>query len=103
MPTFGAPLPPRVPRLIQILEGGYIGASITLDHQLTVGCQNAGFTLEDVSLSPTHFRLEQRDEKFYLRDLGSTSGTFIRIHDAVELVDGDLFKVGRTRLRITCR
>ncbi len=59
------------------------------------GCQ---LRLGSAQVSKQHAALEQRDGRVYLRDLGSTNGTFINgrhIRDLeVDLRDGDQFQVG---------
>ena len=52
------------------------------------------------SISRKHAKVFERDEKFYIQDMGSINGTFVndkRILDPVELKEGDKIKVGITQ------
>ncbi|AWV89582.1 FHA domain-containing protein [Bradymonas sediminis] len=89
-------------RLIRYLEGGQIGGVYPLAQYNSIGSQKSDLTFpDDTFLSPTHAVIHCESERYYLRDHDSDFGTFIRIADAVELVDGDCFLVGRTRIRLT--
>ena len=58
----------------------------------------SAFRLGSAQISKQHAALEQRDGRVYLRDLGSTNGTFINGRHIrnleVDLHDGDQFQVG---------
>jgi pSer/pThr/pTyr-binding forkhead associated (FHA) protein len=61
----------------------------------------------DTQVSRTHARViyEPTSEKFFLEDMGSKNGTFLqimpdRITDRVHIGPGELFRVGRTWLRV---
>jgi phosphoserine phosphatase RsbU/P len=57
--------------------------------------------LLDTMLSRRHAELEQRDDGFYLVDLGSTNGTFVngeRVVGERRLRNGDMIALGDTRL-----
>jgi len=89
-------------RLIRYMEGGLVGGVYPLGQYNTIGSQQADLTFrDDAFLSPTHAVIHCESDRYYLQDQGSDFGTFIRIADAVELVDGDCFLVGRTRIRLT--
>ncbi|HTU71379.1 MAG TPA: FHA domain-containing protein [Candidatus Baltobacteraceae bacterium] len=71
---------------------------------LTIGrdrsCQ---LVLADVEVSRKHARLETKDGVVYVRDLGSSNGTFIngrRVTSAIETREGDAIDVGTTRLLV---
>ncbi len=56
----------------------------------------------DEFASARHVRFEPRRDGVWVRDLGSTNGTYvngIRIEDARRLVPGDVVRVGETDLR----
>lgn len=89
-------------RLIRYMEGGQIGGVYPLEKFNSIGSQQADLTFrDDAILSPKHAVIHCEADRYYLRDQDSDFGTFIRIADAVELVDGDCFLVGRTRIRLT--
>ncbi len=89
-------------RLIRYIEGDQIGGVYPLGQRMTVGARNADLCFaEDSSLTSPHAVFRREQDRFFIRDLDSESGTFIRIADAVELIDGDCFLVGRTRIRLT--
>ena len=49
---------------------------------------------EDKGMAQRHARVRQESDGFYLEDLGSARGVFVRIGGKVELVDGDQFLTG---------
>jgi pSer/pThr/pTyr-binding forkhead associated (FHA) protein len=88
-------------RLIRYIEGDQIGGVYPLGQRLTIGSRETDICFpEDSLLSPSHVMIRRDKDRFLLRDTDSDSGTFIRIADAVELIDGDCFLVGRTRIRL---
>ena len=58
----------------------------------------ADVCLIDDSVSRYHCEIAHHDSGWYVRDLGSTNGTYVGGHsvDRVKLKDGDLIKVGAT-------
>lgn len=57
--------------------------------------------LSDPEVSRRHARLETQNGTVFLRDLGSSNGTFLngrRLTSAIELREGDEVDVGTTRL-----
>lgn len=98
----GAPWTGPPARLIRYVEGNQIGGVYPLGRQLVIGSQQGDICLpEDPRLSSTHALIHIDADRYVLRDLDSDFGTFIRIADAVELIDGDCFLVGRTKIRLT--
>ena len=66
------------------------------------GGQNDVAIEGDEFASARHVRFEPRRDGVWVRDLGSTNGTYvngIRIDDARRLVPGDVVRVGETDLR----
>jgi pSer/pThr/pTyr-binding forkhead associated (FHA) protein len=89
-------------RLIRYIEGDQIGGIYPLGQRVTIGSRGTDICFDDdASLSPSHATIRRDNERFLLRDTDSESGTFIRIADAVELIEGDCFMVGRTRIRLS--
>nr|WP_283808350.1 FHA domain-containing protein [Lujinxingia litoralis] len=101
VPTLGAPRLPSAPRLVEYVEDGHIRGIYPIVDSMLIGRYNADLHYpHDEHLSSPHASFERRDGQFYLRDLVSETGTFIRIRGAVELIDGDCFSLGRTRLQV---
>ena len=99
VPRLGAPLAGSPVRLFQIMKGGRIRSIFNIGDGITIGGEGCDISCpEDFSLSSPHAEIVRDGDSFVLRDLDSEFGTFIRIHDTVEVVDGDCFVVGRTRL-----
>lgn len=89
-------------RLIRLMEGDQVGGVYPLGQRVTLGAHGADLSFpEDSLLGSPHAVVRRDQERYLLRDLDSDNGTFIRIADAVELIDGDCFMVGRTRIRLT--
>lgn len=67
--------------------------------------EGADFQLRDPSVSRRHAIIERSKERFVIRDLGSSNGTFIngrRIHEC-ELLPNDRVRIGDTLFRFTDR
>jgi pSer/pThr/pTyr-binding forkhead associated (FHA) protein len=89
------------PRLMHLLEGGVIGGLYPLGERFHIGNKQGELVCpDDMSMSGTHAVIERRQHAFYLRDLASALGSYIRINSPVELLDGDSFLVGRTRIAV---
>ncbi len=58
---------------------------------------------EDGFVSGAHCRLHQRDGRFFLLDLGSTNGTYLRVKGEGILARGDLLLLGQQLFRIDLR
>ena len=98
----GAPMAGSPVRLERILEGGRVSEIYPIGDRLTIGNDGCSVNCpEDLSLSSPHAEIVRDGETFYLSDLQSDYGTYIRIHNPVELVDGDSFVIGRTRLNLS--
>lgn len=69
---------------------------------LTIGRDKAAdLPIDDAEVSRRHARLETQGETVYVRDLGSSNGTFLngrRIDSAIETREGDEIDVGTTRI-----
>ena len=102
VPKLGAPVAGSPVRLLRWIEGGRLAGVFPIRDRLTIGTEGCDVACpEDLALSNQHAEIVRDDDVFQLRDLDSEFGTFIRIHDSVELVDGDCFLVGRTRLDLS--
>ena len=90
-------------RVLQILEGGVAGqASTTSGDELTIGVQGTSISFSaDNTLSGRHARIVARDGGFFLEDLGSTNGTWLKVNGTTEITGaGGAFFLGDTLLRM---
>lgn len=55
---------------------------------------------KDGFVSGSHSVLSERNGRVFLKDLGSSNGTFLRIQQDTPLRNGDLFLLGRNLLRV---
>jgi hypothetical protein len=80
-----------------ISEGGQAGETYTVDKAGTlIGRVEGDATFpHDGYLSSRHAQIVARGGRYFLVDLNSRNGTFIRIKDEVELKPGDTFLVGK--------
>jgi len=73
---------------------------------LTVGvAKDCDITLSDATVSRHHCRIESRDDLLFVRDLGSTNGTFV---DGVQVLEallrpGVRLRLGASELRLVAR
>lgn len=90
---------------IKILEGMHINKEFIINNSATIGRKGnsgAGMILlgDDFHLSNTHAKINYADGKFFLEDLGSTNGSWLRISPEgersrpFELIDNMVFKIG---------
>jgi len=88
-------------QLVAILKDGSDGRTFPLaSDQVDVGRTEGDIVLpDDPYLSPRHARLAHRPEGWFLRDLDSVNGIFVRIREPVDLADGDMLLIGQQVLR----
>jgi pSer/pThr/pTyr-binding forkhead associated (FHA) protein len=86
---------------LTIIEGDSQGIHLKLSKdRMVIGRQGADLALEDKSVSRTHCELVQKDDGFWLSDLGSKNGTFLngeKIEEA-RLSHLDEIRVGQTMI-----
>ena len=98
---------PRGKRVcVAVLAGPGRGNRYVLDRpRVVIGRAGAGaaLQLDDPEVSREHAALECRDERVFLRDLGSRNGTFVDDRRVEErpLSDRSEFRLGRTLLMLT--
>jgi len=97
-------------RLVLVARDGSEGASFVLGESADVGRSEGDIVIaDDRYVSPRHARVALRGGAYFLRDLGSTNGVFVRIpfvgklgEETVPeqpLADQELFLVGQQVLR----
>jgi pSer/pThr/pTyr-binding forkhead associated (FHA) protein len=87
---------------LQLIEdGGEAGRTYRLDRNETViGRAEGDVTFpHDGFMSGRHARIIRRDGRYFLVDEGSRNGSFIRIHEEIELEPGDTLLIGKQVLR----
>jgi len=89
-------------RLIQILEGGARGAAFLLrDGENLLGRESGDVTFpNDGFVSGRHAVLQVRQDRLFVRDVGSSNGTFFRLFAPTALDSGDHLLIGRELLRV---
>ena len=71
----------------------------------SVGRGEADLVLEDASVSRKHFIIECQENRFFLKDLGSSNGTYLNGERAGEsaLVASDVIRIGQTEMEFSVR
>ena len=100
----GEPLPHYLSLTLTVLEGADRGSRLTLTRTRTVlGRRDAHILLNDPEISSLHAAITVDGNRYSLRDLQSTNGTFLngrRIEEAA-LAHLDELRLGRTTLLFT--
>jgi len=99
---WGSPPPQVWARLVQVLEGGKIGEIHLLTQpEVIIGREDSEIRFpEDGFISSRHCLLINRDGDCFLRDLGSSNGTYLRIHEPQELKNEDRIQIGNQVLKV---
>jgi hypothetical protein len=99
---YSSPTWPSSFRVVQIYEGGQEGACVVArGTTLIVGKRVADLVIEhDPLVDDQHCVVEEQAGVIVLSDLGSRTGVFVRMKGEHELVTGDEFLIGRTRLKV---
>jgi pSer/pThr/pTyr-binding forkhead associated (FHA) protein len=98
----GTPVPPWRFRVVQLLPGGQPGRAVcSYTATLTIGREDCDMNFPvDRFISRYHTRIEERDGKFFLRDLDSRNGTYGLVREERPLSVGDYVFVGRQLMRV---
>ena len=93
--------PPKPAKLLLIMEGGEVGETFNVRPSETViGRVDGDIKFpHDGYMSSRHARIIQRNGRFFLLDNNSRNGTFVRIHQEVELHAGDVILIGKQLFR----
>jgi len=99
---YSSPKWPSAFRVVQIFEGGTVGAcAVSRGGMVQIGSAIGDIVCPyDALLSEQHCVLEEQAEVVVLTDLDSRTGVFVRLQGEGELLDGDEILVGRTRLLV---
>lgn len=100
--TTVSPSKPALFRVSQILQGGGVGLTVRAEEGV-VQIGREGHQLNfptDIYLSSEHCRLEERNGRVWLVDLGSRNGVYVRIRKEIALRHGDCLFVGKKLLRV---
>jgi pSer/pThr/pTyr-binding forkhead associated (FHA) protein len=99
---YSSPKYPAAYRVNQILEGGAIGMTICARSSLlAIGREDGDLNFPgDIYMSAKHCTIEEREGHFFLTDLGSRNGTYVRLKTDRELSHGDYVFIGRKLLRV---
>jgi pSer/pThr/pTyr-binding forkhead associated (FHA) protein len=87
--------------LVVIAQDGTPGAEYALESvQVDIGREEGGIVLpQDPYVSPRHARLTRRAGRFFVRDLESVNGVYVRLRAPERLKHGDLVLIGLEVLR----
>ena len=87
--------------LVVIAQDGTPGAEYPLDGvQIDIGREEGAIVLpQDPYVSPRHARLTRRAGRFFVRDLESVNGVYVRLRAPERLKHGDLVLIGLEVLR----
>jgi pSer/pThr/pTyr-binding forkhead associated (FHA) protein len=85
-------LPARV--VLRGVSGSYFGKIVPVRGRLTIGCgSDCGLILDEPEMSRHHAVIENAGDGIYLRDMGSSNGTFVngvQVRDAVLHTDDQI-------------
>lgn len=109
-----APLPSAEPPEVEVKVQGFLTldgappdkADLRLRGDATViGREEGEIVVDDPAVSGRHFQIEERGSEFYVRDLGSSNGTFLngREVESAKLQTGDRIRAGATVLTFSVR
>jgi pSer/pThr/pTyr-binding forkhead associated (FHA) protein len=99
---YSSPKYPSGFRVNQIFEGGAIGMTVCArGNTLEIGREDCDLNFStDVYMQRKHCVIEDRAGKFYLSDLNTKNGTYVRIKAEQPLRHGDYLFIGRKLLRV---
>jgi pSer/pThr/pTyr-binding forkhead associated (FHA) protein len=99
---YASPRWPSSFRVVQIWEGGLSGATcVARGTTVQIGRNVGDLTFaRDPLVGEQHCIIEEQAGAIVLTDLGSRAGTFVRVTGEHEVLHGDEFAIGRTRLRV---
>ena len=96
-------LPEGLQLSLKVVEGEAKGTVFPVSKaRMLIGRGNADITLNDSTASRLHCAVEVSDQEVFLRDLGSSNGTFVndQLVAVAPLCDGSTFRVGMHVLQL---
>ena len=88
--------------LLVVKRGPNAGSNFVIDKDVTTAGRHpeSDIFLDDVTVSRRHAEIRRRDDRFFVRDLGSLNGTYVNREriESTRLSDGDELQVGKYRL-----
>ncbi len=98
----GSPIEGLWGRVALIVSQGRLGNAFPVGGEGVVFGRERGNILfpEDGYVSGMHLKLYTRNNKFYLSDLGSSNGTFLKVADEMRLGDGAFLLMGQQLFRV---
>jgi len=99
---FGADANISGAKLVRILKGGGESDNLFLvGDKVRIGRSSGTFVFKkDDALSSEHTEILSEKGKYYLIDLASKNGTFLRVRDEERLEDGTIMRIGNQHLLI---
>ncbi|OQY26137.1 MAG: hypothetical protein B6244_14265 [Candidatus Cloacimonetes bacterium 4572_55] len=99
--SFGVDIPDEKIMQIVVKEDQKLGEIPHLiGAKAVIGRDEGEIITNDSFMSGRHAEIVQKDGRFFLRDLNSSNGVFIRITDDVEIVEGTEFLMGKLQFRV---
>ncbi len=86
-----------------VRDGPMAGRRVTVESEMSIGRENADFTIEDPEVSRRHAVVRPSGDGVEIEDQGSTNGTFVndnRIQSATQLSPGDVVRMGGTTFEV---
>ena len=88
--------------LLVVKRGPNAGSNFVIDKDVTTAGRHpeSDIFLDDVTVSRRHAEIRRRDDRFFVRDLGSLNGTYVNRErvDETELASGDELQIGKFKL-----
>jgi pSer/pThr/pTyr-binding forkhead associated (FHA) protein len=89
------------------LAGSALASPLPFSAAITIGRDiDCDLKLADKQVSRKHARIEQREDGYWITDLGSSNGVFVnekRISGAIRLTPGNQIRIGDTRLEVVAQ
>ena len=101
--AMGAPLEGYVGRIAMVLSRTTTGTAFPVPETgLNLGRERGEVLFaDDGYVSGLHCRISYDDGQAYLADLGSSNGTFVRIHDSDTFTNGEVLLMGQQLFRVS--
>jgi len=100
--VWGSPYNHYWGRLIQLISGGKKGNAVLLGGEhIDMGRERGQITFPgDRYISGIHARISFQNQQYFLEDLGSRNGTFLRIPEEIPIQTKDVLIIGEQLLRV---